>query len=131
MFLDNWKITIDGILIVICCAKSDCRLGKSSIEISQWLAPDQEAFGLRLADKPGCVLTRKPVILRVGAFMRCRQCVLLSKQFSAAINRHAALRFNDLAALKAADHELELSSAEIATLRKQLLDHEATHAEKN
>jgi len=69
--------------------------------------------------------------------MGCRECSLLSKQFSAAISRHAALRSNDLAALKVGDvfeaelleYELEVSSLEVAVRRKLLLDHEATHGQ--
>ena len=67
--------------------------------------------------------------------MGCPECSRLRDLFSAAVNKHGELRAKDLAALKlgdliavqAVEHELEVSTAEISTLRRRLLDHEATH----
>ena len=71
--------------------------------------------------------------------MGCPECSRLRELFSSVINKHAELRNKEIAALKAGDvvtaqtleRELDLSSEEISALRRHLLNHEATHAEKS
>ena len=43
----------------------------------------------------------------------------------------AALKTGDLAIAQALERDLELSGVEINTLRRSLLDHEATHRQEN
>jgi hypothetical protein len=67
--------------------------------------------------------------------MGCPECNRLRDLFASAIAKHRGLREKDVAALEAGDmvnadaleRQLDLSTAEINTLRKKLLDHEATH----
>jgi hypothetical protein len=67
--------------------------------------------------------------------MACPKCSRLRKLFSEAIGKHAELRAKDVAVLESGDQiaaqamegKLELSTADIHTLRMQLLDHEAAH----
>jgi len=69
--------------------------------------------------------------------MGCFECTRLATLFADAINKHASLRQNDLAAIQAGDmitserirHELEHSTVGIKALRAQLLNHEASHNE--
>jgi len=67
----------------------------------------------------------------------CLECIRLSDLFSAAIRKSGELRAKakdvtvlkggDRIAVQACEHELTVSTAEISSLRRQLLDHEATH----
>ncbi len=72
--------------------------------------------------------------------MGCPECSRLSNLFSVAIRKHGELRDKGVANLKVAnlkqedriaaqavERELEVSTAEIGSLRRQLLAHEATH----
>jgi hypothetical protein len=67
--------------------------------------------------------------------MGCFECNRLCELFAATIHKNAELRerylaalaHGDLIAVQAIEQELKDSTAEIAALRRQLLDHEAAH----